>query len=265
MANDCESRVKTEDKKGKMRWTTAMDNVLLGMLVETTRDGKKCGMNKWQDSMWKSIRPTLSEIAEEEVQQSHIDNRLRQMRLEYRNFLELKGRSGVAYIPAKQELEASNDYWGEIMKNEVSSFALNGMDDINSNTIEDSHDQQATCENNDVEEVEDSMSSKSTKKRPSSSSTKPPPKKEQNTNEVIEILEGVKKNLEKLREIVDPLTFGKQLRDDIFGVEGFSVRFLNAVFQILMKDRSEAEIFILTDEEGRKDILHDFRGRIGEL
>ncbi|KAF9603244.1 hypothetical protein IFM89_034577, partial [Coptis chinensis] len=113
MANDCESSVKTEDKKGQMRWTTAMDNVLLG------------------------------------------------------------------------------------------SFALNGMDDINSNNIEDSHDQQATCENNDVEEVEDSMSSKSTKKRPSSSSTKPPPKKVRNTDE---------------------------LRDGVFGVEGFSVRFLNAVF-----------------------------------
>ncbi|KAF9613471.1 hypothetical protein IFM89_008318 [Coptis chinensis] len=119
MANDCESSVKTEDKKGQMRWTTAMDNVLLGTLVEAMRDGKKCG-----------------------------------------------------------------------------SFALNGMDDINSNTIEDSHDQQATCENNDVEEVEDSMSSKSTKKRPSSSSTKPPPKKARNTDE---------------------------LRDGIFGVEGFSV------------------------------------------
>ncbi|KAF9598631.1 hypothetical protein IFM89_028300 [Coptis chinensis] len=102
-----------------MRWTTTMDNVLLGTLVEATRDGKKCGMNKWQDSVLKSMRPALSEIAKEEVQQSHIDNRLRQMKLEYRNFLELKGRSGVAYIPSKQELEASNDYWREIMKNEV--------------------------------------------------------------------------------------------------------------------------------------------------
>ncbi|KAF9618424.1 hypothetical protein IFM89_001147 [Coptis chinensis] len=175
MTNDCESSVKTEDKKGQMRWTTAMDNVLLG------------------------------------------------------------------------------------------SFALNGMDDINIDTIKDSHDQQTTCENNDVEEVEDSMSSKSTKKRPSSSSTKPPPKKVQNTDKAIEILEGVNKNLEKLREIVDPLTFGKQLRDGVFGVEGFSVRFLNAVFRILMKDHSETKIFILSDEEGRKDMLHDLRRRIGEL
>ncbi|KAF9626466.1 hypothetical protein IFM89_034400 [Coptis chinensis] len=121
MANDCESSVKTEDKKGKMRWTTAMDNVFLGTLVEATRDGKRCGMTKWQDFVWKSMRPALSEIAEEEVQQSHIDNRLRQMRLEYRNFLELKGRSVVAYIPAKQKLEASNDYWRENMKNEKES------------------------------------------------------------------------------------------------------------------------------------------------
>ncbi|KAF9594104.1 hypothetical protein IFM89_027422 [Coptis chinensis] len=63
------------------------------------------------------MRPDFLEIAEEEVQQSHIDNRLRQMRLEYRNFLELKGRNGVTYIPSKQEFEASNDYWREIMKN----------------------------------------------------------------------------------------------------------------------------------------------------
>ncbi|KAF9607007.1 hypothetical protein IFM89_030426 [Coptis chinensis] len=145
-----------------------MDNVLLGTLVEATRDGKKCGMNKWQDSVWKSMRPALLEIAEEEVQQSHIDNRLRQMKLEYRNFLSSKeGAGSLLYQPIKQELEASNDYWREIMKNEkeskkfkalrdrgikwdfekltivmgqshsIGSFALNGMDDINSNTIED--------------------------------------------------------------------------------------------------------------------------------
>ncbi|KAF9611217.1 hypothetical protein IFM89_027767 [Coptis chinensis] len=77
MANDCESNEKTEDKKRKMRWTTAMDNVLLGMLVEATRDGKKCGMNKLEDYVWKAMRPALSEIAEEEVQQSPIDNRQR--------------------------------------------------------------------------------------------------------------------------------------------------------------------------------------------
>ncbi|KAF9604334.1 hypothetical protein IFM89_005915 [Coptis chinensis] len=109
------------------------------------------------------------------------------------------------------------------------------------------------------------MSSKSTKKGPSSSSTKPPTKKARNADEVIEILEGVNNNLEKLRETIGPLGFRKQLRDDIFGVDGFSARFLNSTFRVLMKYRSEAEIFVLSDEEGRKDILHDLRGHIGEL
>ncbi|KAF5182125.1 hypothetical protein FRX31_028287 [Thalictrum thalictroides] len=38
---DCESSFKTEDKKGQLRWNPTLDNVLLDVLVEAAREGKK--------------------------------------------------------------------------------------------------------------------------------------------------------------------------------------------------------------------------------
>ncbi|KAF5204621.1 pentatricopeptide repeat-containing protein, mitochondrial-like [Thalictrum thalictroides] len=38
---DCESSFKIEDKKGQLRWNPSLDNVLLDVLVEAAREGKK--------------------------------------------------------------------------------------------------------------------------------------------------------------------------------------------------------------------------------
>ncbi|KAL5725593.1 hypothetical protein ACHQM5_008722 [Ranunculus cassubicifolius] len=37
--------IKTEDKKSQLRWNSAMDTLLIDMLVEAAKDGKKVGTN----------------------------------------------------------------------------------------------------------------------------------------------------------------------------------------------------------------------------
>ncbi|KAF5190782.1 hypothetical protein FRX31_019635 [Thalictrum thalictroides] len=85
------------------------------MLVDAAREGKKSG-NKWQSSVWTSLIATLSKKTNEVVQSSHIENRMRQMKIEYRNFMELKEKSGVAYDSVKQTVDMSDDYWNDLLK-----------------------------------------------------------------------------------------------------------------------------------------------------
>ncbi|PIA46863.1 hypothetical protein AQUCO_01500419v1 [Aquilegia coerulea] len=72
-----------------------------------------------------------------------------------------------------------------------------------------------------------------------------------------DIFEGVYERLDKLTDTVYPFSFGKQLRQSVMEVQGFNERFLNAAFRYLMKDCTEAEIFVLTNEEGKRNILND--------
>ncbi|PIA45399.1 hypothetical protein AQUCO_01700741v1 [Aquilegia coerulea] len=39
--NDCESNFKIDDKKVQLRWNPTLDNVLLDVLGEAAREGKK--------------------------------------------------------------------------------------------------------------------------------------------------------------------------------------------------------------------------------
>lgn len=52
-----------------------MDTILLDMLVEATRDGKKSGA-KWSSDVWTSMKPTFSKKAYEEFQSCRIENRI---------------------------------------------------------------------------------------------------------------------------------------------------------------------------------------------
>ncbi|KAL5717989.1 hypothetical protein ACHQM5_010935 [Ranunculus cassubicifolius] len=77
------------------------------------------------------------------------------------------------------------------------------------------------------------------------------------------MFDGVNSNLEKLMESVDPLAFGRQLKEKVMNVEGFSTKYQNVAFKLLLKDKLESEVFILSDEEGRKEILEELRSQIG--
>ncbi|KAL5726091.1 hypothetical protein ACHQM5_009161 [Ranunculus cassubicifolius] len=79
------------------------------------------------------------------------------------------------------------------------------------------------------------------------------------------MFDGVNSNLEKLMESVDPLAFGRQLKDKVMNVDDFSTRYKNVAFKLLLKDKLESEVFILSDEEGRKEILEDLRSQIGDV
>ncbi|PIA32842.1 hypothetical protein AQUCO_04300043v1 [Aquilegia coerulea] len=76
------------------------------------------------------------------------------------------------------------------------------------------------------------------------------------------IFEGFYERLDKLTDTVHPFSFGKQLHQSVMEVQGFNERFLNMDFRYLMKDRTEAEIFVLTNEEGKRHILNDLCTRI---
>lgn len=82
-------------------------------------------------------------------------------------------------------------------------------------------------------------------------------KKTRAVDEVKGMLQGVTDHLEKLRETVDPLSFGRTLREAVMGVVGFDQKSKNMAFKLLMKNRQDAEFFVLTDEEGRKDMFID--------
>ncbi|KAF5191578.1 hypothetical protein FRX31_018835, partial [Thalictrum thalictroides] len=114
--NDCESSLKIDDRKGQLRWNTILDNVLLDVLGEAAREGKKTG-KKWDTTVWNNLLATLSNKANETVRSTHVDNRIRQMRNEFNNFVELKKKSGLSYDPAKQTIIASNEYWKELLSN----------------------------------------------------------------------------------------------------------------------------------------------------
>ncbi|KAF5177958.1 hypothetical protein FRX31_032455, partial [Thalictrum thalictroides] len=114
--NDCESSLKIDDKKGQLRWNTTLENVLLDVLGEAAREGKKTG-KKWDTTVWNNLLSTLSNKANETVKSTHVDNRIRQMRNEFNNFVELKKKSGLSYDPAKQTIIASNEYWKELLSN----------------------------------------------------------------------------------------------------------------------------------------------------
>ncbi|KAL5700611.1 hypothetical protein ACHQM5_026036 [Ranunculus cassubicifolius] len=79
------------------------------------------------------------------------------------------------------------------------------------------------------------------------------------------MFDGVNSNLEKLMESVDPLAFGRQLKDKVMKVDDFSTRYKNVAFKLLLKDKLESEVFILSDEEGRKEILEDLCSQIGDV
>ncbi|KAF5189839.1 hypothetical protein FRX31_020574, partial [Thalictrum thalictroides] len=113
---DCESSFKTEDTKGQLRWNPALDNLLLDVLVEAAREGKKTG-KRWDTAVWNNLLATLSDKASETVKSAHVENRIRQMRNEYTSFVELKQKSGVSYDPTKQTIKASDDYWKELLSN----------------------------------------------------------------------------------------------------------------------------------------------------
>ncbi|PIA29459.1 hypothetical protein AQUCO_06000067v1 [Aquilegia coerulea] len=108
--------MENEGKKvAQLRWTKAMDNVLIDMLVDAAKEGKKTG-NKWHSSVWTNLIATLSNKTNEVVQSSHIENRMRQMKIEYRNFIELKEKNGVAYDSVKQSVDMSDEYWDDLLK-----------------------------------------------------------------------------------------------------------------------------------------------------
>ncbi|PIA43617.1 hypothetical protein AQUCO_01900188v1 [Aquilegia coerulea] len=107
------------------------------------------------------------------------------------------------------------------------------------------------------------MSFASTKKRHGSFVKRQHGKKARFMEDMMNgIFEGVYERLDKLTDTIHPFSFGKQLRQSVMEVQGFNERFFNAAFRYLMKDRTEAEIFVLTNEEGKKDTLNDLCTRI---
>ncbi|KAF5176471.1 hypothetical protein FRX31_033942 [Thalictrum thalictroides] len=247
MRNFGESSMKTEDKRGQLRWNLAMDNVLLDMLVKAASEGKKNG-NKWSSSVWTSLRAALSEIIHERVRYCHIENRIRQMKDEFKAFIELKGKSGVAYDSVKQTVNMSDECWTEKDMKRFKAFQKRGLKwDFEKLSIiignshataekidveegkKDSHginenkdmahaeegkeDSHGINENKDMAHAEESMSSASTKQMHIPSSERQHNRKTLYMNEVNHMLEGVNTHLEKLSETVDPLSFGRQLHE----------------------------------------------------
>ncbi|KAL5711647.1 hypothetical protein ACHQM5_013911 [Ranunculus cassubicifolius] len=281
--------IKTEDKKSQLRWNSAMDTLLIDMLVEAAKDGKKSG-NKWNNDVWTSLKPALSSKAGVQVQDSHIDNRVRQMKKEYRNFKMLKDKSGSSYNESKQIVELSDDTWNELLSNPISSkqfkafrdrplkwdfeklsiivgnshatgsYALNGLDDAENIDVVDLEASTTANESLNQEDVDEVScgSTKATTKRQHG-------KRARYIDEVKTMFDGVNSNLEKLMESVDPLAFGRQLKDKVMKVDDFSTRYKNVAFKLLLKDKLESEVFILSDEEGRKEILEDLRSQIGDV
>ncbi|KAL5710312.1 hypothetical protein ACHQM5_020892 [Ranunculus cassubicifolius] len=267
--------IKTEDKKSQLRWNSAMDTLLIDMLVEAAKDGKKSG-NKWNNDVWTSLKPALSSKAGVQVQDSHIDNRVRQMKKEYRNFKMLKEKSGSSYNESKQIVELSDDTWNELLSNPISSkqfkafrdrplkwdfeklsiivgnshatgcYALNGLDDAENIDVVDLEASTTANESLNQEDVDEV----------SCGSTKATTKRQHGKRA---------RYIDELMESVDPLSFGRQLKDKVMKVDDFSTRYKNVAFKLLLKDKLESEVFILSDEEGRKEILEDLRSQIGDV
>ncbi|KAL5706901.1 hypothetical protein ACHQM5_025009 [Ranunculus cassubicifolius] len=245
--------IKTEDKKSQLRWNSAMDTLLIDMLVEAAKDGKKSG-NKWNNDVWTSLKPALSSKAGVQVQDSHIDNRVRQMKKEYRNFKMLKEKSGSSYNESKQIVELSDDTWNELLSNPISSKQFKAFRD---RPLKWDFEKLSIIVGNSHATVS-CGSTKATTKRQHG-------KRARYIDEVKTMFDGVNSNLEKLMESVDPLAFGRQLKDKVMNVDDFSTRYKNVAFKLLLKDKLESEVFILSDEEGRKEILEDLRSQIGDV
>ncbi|KAL5707605.1 hypothetical protein ACHQM5_018491 [Ranunculus cassubicifolius] len=285
--------MKSEDKK-QIRWDTSMDNILLDTLGDAVREGKKYG-RKWDTSVMKKLLELLSAYTKEQVRSMHIDNRSRQMRTEYLNFKELRKKSGSTFDLVNDAIVLSNDVWNSILANPkekkkwgafkergpkwdyeklsivmgnyhaTGSYSPNGLDDIETINVEEhTDDLPSTKEKVDLEEGEETASCASTKNINPSQSKRQHGKRSKAFDEMKDMLGCVNSNLEKLRESVDPLHYGKLLRKAVEEVTGFSEKYLNAAFKILMKDRVDGEIFILT-KGGRKDILTEMSNQIGDL
>lgn len=121
--DDSEGSMKIEDRKGQLRWNATMDDILFNILGEAAREGKKSG-KKWDTTVWNDLIAALSEKTIEKVKSSHIENRLRQMRKEYVNFMALRGKSGVSYDRIKQMIVAPQGFWDDILSNSVSYTLL---------------------------------------------------------------------------------------------------------------------------------------------
>ncbi|PIA50406.1 hypothetical protein AQUCO_01300858v1 [Aquilegia coerulea] len=128
------------------------------------------------------------------------------------------------------------------------------------NELDEDTEKNGEEESIDLEVGEETISTASTKK-----TKRHHGKRMRGVDEVKNMLEGVNEHLALLRETIDPLTFGKQLRQTIMRVKGFSHKYLNSAFKILMKNHVEAEIFLLTDEEGRVDVLNDLFVQNGDI
>lgn len=112
--NDSEGSMKNEDKKGQLRWNTSMDDILFDILGDAAREGKKKG-KEWDTSVLNDLIATLSKKTTEPVKSSHIENRLRQMKTDYYNFMALKRKSGTSYDRVKQLIVAPEGFWIDLL------------------------------------------------------------------------------------------------------------------------------------------------------
>ncbi|RZC77616.1 hypothetical protein C5167_001809 [Papaver somniferum] len=113
-SSDSEPEVE-EGKVKQLRWTQEMDECMIKILIEQEKLGRK-GDRGFKDQAYSAVTRGLSDCLRVDVSRSHIDNRLRTFRTEYRMFRTLREQNEFDWDPVKNKLTASDSIWNEYIK-----------------------------------------------------------------------------------------------------------------------------------------------------
>ncbi|KAI3835696.1 hypothetical protein MKX03_015299 [Papaver bracteatum] len=113
-SSDSEPEVE-EGKVRQLRWSQEMDECMIKILIEQEKLGCK-GDRGFKDQAYNAVTRGLSDCLGVDVSRSHIDNRLRTFRTEYRMFRTLREQNEFDWDPVKNKLTASDSIWNEYIK-----------------------------------------------------------------------------------------------------------------------------------------------------
>ncbi|OVA10123.1 Myb/SANT-like domain [Macleaya cordata] len=212
------------------------------------------------------------------------------MRQEYRAFYEIKETSGFGWSTLKNTIVATDELWNLLVQNKpkfkhfrdrgckwdfeklsiiigndhaTGSYAQGGLD---SETVV--HDVDEDCNNDQPREnVEESVNDTDegvdqTSTNPSSSVQKRQHRKKTMIDDADDWFIRMDAKVDLMVESINPMTFVKQLHEQVMQMEGFSSTYLNRAFEMLRRDVFGAEIFLARKTEYRKEMLEEMRDKI---
>ncbi|KAF6168702.1 hypothetical protein GIB67_026588 [Kingdonia uniflora] len=228
--------VDSKEKSKHLRWYFAMDNVLINILVEEARQGRKTGKH-WKDSVWK---------------------------VEQEKFRGLRGRSPKWDF---QKLSIIMNKSNATEHSVSGTFVCTDVIKMDRECIDDFYLLEKDPNIGDIEEGV-SVLNDNVGRRPVSPSTQKCHRKKPRAmtiEAVKEIVEGINAKIQQLDKSLDPLAFAGMLYAELMKTEGFSSKYLDSAFGILRRDSLEAENFLVRSVEFRKEMLERLREKIGDV